>query len=127
MTDAQRKVILKSQQGELDAVLMYQKLAKRVKDQKTKDILLQLAADEGRHASVFYELSGTKLTPKSAQANLIVCLSYVVGFNTLYKLMAQGEYRAVSSYAPVVQDFPTVESVQSDEKRHGDILMGLRK
>lgn len=125
MTDEQRKVILKAQQGELDAVLMYQKLAKTAKDSKIQETLMQLAADEGRHAAVFHKMSGTKLKPKSAQANFILCLRYVLGWKTVFKLMSDGEYRAVRTYAPVVKEFPEVESVQSDEQRHGDILKNL--
>ena len=125
MTDKQRKFILKSQQGELDAVIMYQKLADKMKDPKVKEVLLQLAADEGRHAAVFYNLSETNLKPRSLQANLISILRYIVGWKLLFKLMSIGEYKAVDTYAPVIKDFPEVESVQKDEGRHGDILKNL--
>ena len=53
MTQEQFKELLRSQQGELNAVLMYQRLAKVVKTDKERDTFLQLAKEEGRHASVF--------------------------------------------------------------------------
>ena len=43
------KILLKSQQGELDAVLMYNALAEVAKDQKDKDTFRQLAKEEGHH------------------------------------------------------------------------------
>ena len=49
-----REELLSSQQGELDAVLMYQRLAKVVKTDKEREAFLQLAKEEGRHASVFH-------------------------------------------------------------------------
>ena len=49
-----REELLRSQQGELDAVLMYQRLAKVVKTDKEREAFLQLAKEEGRHASVFH-------------------------------------------------------------------------
>ena len=41
------KILLKSQQGELDAVLMYNALAEVTKHQKDKDTFRQLAKEEG--------------------------------------------------------------------------------
>ena len=54
MTQEQLKELMRSQQGELNAVLMYQRLAKVVKSDKERDTFLQLAKEEGRHASVFH-------------------------------------------------------------------------
>ncbi len=127
MTAKQQKELLKAQQGELDAVLMYQKLAAKMKDESIKSVMLQLAADEGRHAAVFHSLTQKTLQPKSLQANAIALLRYLVGWKALFKLMAGGEYRAEKKYIAVVKDFPEVKTVQDDEHRHGDILLSLRK
>ena len=43
MTQEQLKELMRSQQGELNAVLMYQRLAKVVKSDKERDTFLQLA------------------------------------------------------------------------------------
>ena len=59
-----RKVLLKAQQGELDALLMYQAPAKVVKEEKDAQTFLQLAAEEGHHAAVFKAMTETTLQPK---------------------------------------------------------------
>ena len=59
---------------------------------------------EGCHAAVFHKLTGKK---------------------RLYPLIAQGEYDAENTYGPVVERFPETKSVQSDEKRHGDMVLAL--
>ena len=41
------------------------------------------------------------------------------------KLIAKGEYDAAVGYEHLIADFPDVESVKNDEKRHGDIVSGL--
>ena len=46
MKQEQFKELLRSQQGELNAVLMYQRLAKVVKTEKERDAFLQLAKEE---------------------------------------------------------------------------------
>lgn len=119
------KTLLKSQQGELDAVLMYNALAKKVTDTKDKETFRKLAAEEGHHAAVFYALTDKKLKPKRTKAVLLPILYSILGKKRLYPLIAKGEYAAVEIYAPVADRFPTVESVKNDEKRHGDIVNSL--
>lgn len=121
------KVLLKSQQGELDAVLMYKALAKVAKLQKDKDTFLQLAQEEGHHAAVFHNLTQTELTPKHTKEILLPLLYRIFPRWILYLAIAQGEYAAVKNYLPVAKKFPEVESVRNDEKRHGDMMKGLLK
>ncbi len=121
------KVLLKSQQGELDAVLMYNALSKVAKIQKDKDTFRQLAQEEGHHASVFHKLTQTGLTPKHTKEILLPILYRIFPRWILYSAIAQGEYAAVKTYLPVAQKFPEVESVRNDEKRHGDMVKGLIK
>lgn len=121
----EEKMILKSQQGELDAVLMYNALAKTVKDPKDAETFRRLAADEGRHASVFKNISGQKLTARKGKAILLPILYTILGKKILYPFIANGEYDAVRTYEQLVGKYPEVKGVQEDEQRHGDIVMGM--
>ena len=49
----------------------------------------------------------------------------ILGKERLYKLIVKGEYDAAIGYEHLIKDFPEVESVKNDEKRHGDIVSGL--
>ncbi len=124
-SDKDRNILLKSQQGELDAVLMYQALAEVVKDTKDADTFRKLAAEEGHHAAVFHGLTNENLKPKKTLAILMPILYKIIGKKRLYPLIAKGEYAAAENYAPVVEKFPVIESVRKDETRHGDTVAGL--
>ena len=102
MTQEQFNELLRSQQGELNAVLMYQRLAKVVKTDKEREAFLQLAREEGRHASVFHAYTKQALKPKKTMALIMPVLYYLLGKKRLYKMIAKGEYDA-----------------------HGDIVSGL--
>ncbi|MCR5666638.1 MAG: rubrerythrin [Eubacterium sp.] len=125
ITKEEMKILVKSQQGELDAVLMYQALADVVKDEHDAETFRKLAAEEGHHAAVFKELTGQVLTPKKTKAVILPMLYRLLGKKKLYPKIAEGEYAAIKTYQPLVEKFPTVESVKNDEKRHGDTVKAL--
>ncbi|MCR5207494.1 MAG: rubrerythrin [Eubacterium sp.] len=119
------KVLLKAQQGELDAVLMYNALADAVKDEKDAEVFRQLAAEEGHHAAVFKALTNQTLKPKKTLAVIVPLLYKLLGKKRVYPIIAKSEYGAVDTYAPVAEKFPEAESVKNDEHRHGDTVFGL--
>ena len=123
--DEDMKVLLKAQQGELDAVLMYNALADVVKDEKDAETFRQLASEEGHHASVFRALTNETLKPKKTLATFVPLMYKLIGKKKLYPIIARFEYDAVNTYAPVAEKFPEVESVKNDEHRHGDTVNGL--
>ncbi len=127
ISDDDMKVLLKAQQGELDAVLMYNALAKKVKDKHDAEVFLQLASEEGHHASVFKNLTNQTLKPKNTLAVFVPLMYKIIGKKRLYPIIAKFEYGAVKTYEPVAAKFPEVESVKNDEHRHGDTVMGLLK
>ena len=122
MDQKQKKILLKSQQGELDAVPMYLRLSEVAKDEKLKEIFKQLAKEEGHHAAVFYKLTGEKLKPKKLKSIMLPILQKIIGWKLLLRIISQAEYSAYKTYEPVVEMFAEVDSVRNDEKRHGDIL-----
>ncbi len=125
MGENDMKVLLKSQQGELDAILMYEALAEVVDDKTDADTFKQLASEEGRHAAVFKNLTGQVLKPKKTKAVFLPIMYRIIGKKRLYPLIAKGEYDAEKKYEPVAAKYPEVESVKNDERRHGDTVMGL--
>lgn len=127
MTDKQMKALLYAQQGELDAVAMYNALAKKATDPKDAATFKQLASEEGRHASVFHAYTGRVLKPKKTKAVALPILYSLLGRKRLYPLIAKGEYDAEKKYEAIVHDFEEVKTVQADEHRHGDTVLALLK
>ena len=125
MTPKQYKELLRSQQGETNAVLMYKRLAQVVKTEREREAFLQLAREEGRHASVFHAYTKQSLRPQKTMSVVLPLLYRLLGKRWLYRLIAKGEYDAAVAYEHLIADFPEVESVKNDEKRHGDIVSAL--
>ena len=125
MTPKQYKELLRSQQGETNAVLMYKRLAQVVKTEREREAFLQLAREEGRHASVFHAYTKQVLKPQKTMSVILPLLYRLLGKRWLYRLIAKGEYDAAVAYEHLIADFPEVQSVKNDEKRHGDIVSAL--
>ena len=121
------KTLLKAEEGELSAVLMYRALAKVVKDERDAKVFLQLAKEEGGHAKVFKKLTNTVVKPKKAKSIFIPLMYRIIGKKKLYPMIAKGEYDAEKNYLPVVSKFSEVENVKNDEHRHGDMVLDLLK
>lgn len=119
-----RKAMRKSQQGELDAVAMYDALAALVKDERDAAVFRRLSADERGHAKVFHYVSHLTLKPKMGKAILIPFLYRAIGREKTYRLIARGEYSAAKKYERLLS-YPEVRRIQADENRHGDMVLAL--
>jgi len=121
------KTLLKAQQGELDAVLMYNALSKVAKDPADAAVFKQLAAEEGGHAAVFYRFTERKILPNPAKAIALPIMYKTLGRKKLYPIIAKGEYDAVKKYEAIADYYPEVAAIKDDEQRHGDTVLGLLK
>ncbi len=127
LTEKEMRFLIRSQQGEMDAVLMYRALAEKVGNARDAEAFRLLAADEGRHAAVLKGITNQVLKPRRRMAVIMPWLYRILGRKCLYTLIAKGEYAAIAKYEPFVGRFPQMESVKNDEKRHGDVVSGLLK
>lgn len=127
ITAEQMKTCLASQQGEEDAVMLYKRMAKKVKDQADREAFARLATDEKRHSDVFFKYTGKVLKPNPTKAILVPIMYKLLGREKTYKIIASAEYKAADKYVSVVKDFPEVEAVMNDEVIHGDAVLALLK
>lgn len=119
----EQKFLKTSQQGELDAVPMYRKLAEKFdKNNPTvAEMLREMAADEGRHAGIFRDLSGQVLRPGKLLSVAVPLLMGLIGKKRMFAIIAKREYAAFDTYAPWTEKYPEILSVQADENKHGDM------
>lgn len=127
MTEAEKIAFRSFQQGELDAVLMYRKLAELTEDAQLKEAFLDAAKDEGRHAVICAKYSGEELKPSDKLANLVSRVYKLMPKAILLRGVAIGEYRGGDAYRPYIADYPELEKIMFDEYRHGDVMKNLAK
>ncbi len=125
MTEEQKQQLLKSQQGELNALLIYQRLAKITKHPKAKEVFSEIAADEGKHAATLKSYTNIVLKPKAGKAILVGFLYKLLGHNFVIGLLDKGEMKSIESYRPLKDDFPKIQQIMDDELKHAEMARSL--
>lgn len=119
-----KEQLIKYQQGELDGVLVYQKLAELVPGEEIKRKLLELAADEGRHAGILRKYTNEVLTPNDEGAKAIEAAYKQYG-NKIFAQIAEAEDKGGDMYAPLVNDIPEAKSIIQDELKHARVARSI--
>ena len=125
ITMDQMDALVTAQQGEEDAVYMYEQLAKVVRDEADRDAFLRLAGDEKRHSDVFRRYTCMDVKANPAKGIFVPLMYRVLGKKKVYPIIAKGEYDAAEKYKHIIDDFPEVVEVMNDEVHHGDAVKGL--
>ncbi len=127
MTEEQRQILIKAQQGEVNAALMYQRLADLVRDRKIAEQLRLIGREEGKHGSIFYRLTNEKLQVGDREAKAITMIYRIIGAKLTFKFLAAQEMSAAKRYAEVMDDFHEMVQIRLDEENHSGILEELSK
>ena len=125
ITMDQMSALVTAQQGEEDAVYMYEQLAKIVRDDADLEAFLRLAGDEKRHSDVFRKYTCMDVKANPAKGIFVPLMYRVLGKKKVYPIIAKGEYDAAEKYKHIIDDFPEVVEVMNDEVHHGDAVKGL--
>lgn len=127
MTNDNMKAFLSAQKGEINASLMYKEFANITKDEKLKQIFLEVASDEGRHAGILSKYTCKKIKPSIAQAKLLGCVYKLMPKKFLFFVMSKGEESGGNGYKPYINDYPEFENMMNDEYKHRDMFKQLMK
>lgn len=125
MNKEQKEMLLKLQQGELDGLVMYQKLAELEELKDIKDQLLEMAADEGRHASLLKSYTEEVLEPSSKQAEEVIKLFNSIGKVKTFEMLSEGEFKGGPKYEELGKHFERLKDISKDEIKHGNMLKGF--
>ncbi|QIA06463.1 ferritin family protein [Draconibacterium halophilum] len=125
MTAEQKEQLIKSQQGELNAVLIYQRLARITKHEKGEEVFSEIAADEGKHATILKSYTNEVLKPDGKKAKVVGFLYKLLGHNFVMGLLEKGELKSIDNYEPLKNDFPKIQQIIDDELRHAAMAKSL--
>ena len=114
--------LLKTQQGEIDAVLGYQKIAECTDNPKIRQLLLQVAADEGRHGAIYRSITGQTFESNPEIAAQWIAGVKAHGLTAMIAMFQKGEAAASESIRKNAEECPKLKQIIEDEYRHAEIM-----
>lgn len=117
--DTKEKSVLISQlRNECTEAAVYARLAKLEKNQKNREILKRISADETSHARIIAGILGCEARPSAFKTAWIVFCARVFGVTFTLKSMERGENTAGKTYREILETYPQLRSIAEDEDRH---------
>lgn len=117
--------ITKMQQDELTEYHIYSKLAERTKDDRNREILIQIAEDELSHYNYWSKQTQKDLKPKKWKIYFYYFISIIFGLTFGIKLMEMGEEEAQDKYEYLIKNFEEAENILYDEEDHEVKLLNM--
>ncbi len=119
------KLVYQLQKAEMTEYIVYQRIAKRIKDDENRSILLNIAKQEKAHADIW-----KSFTKKEAKPNTLVILFFdilnrIFGYTFTLKIMERGEDKANHFYQDISQEIPIATKIANEEEEHEQTLIGM--
>ncbi len=124
LSKEQLALLIHFQKQEITGYNIYQRLAKRQKDDHNKKVLLHIADDEIKHYNVYKSLTGKELTPSRWHLFIYTFFAIVLGPTFSIKLMEKDEADAQANYAKLAE-LPEILPIIADEEKHEHELIGM--
>ncbi|NLW55210.1 MAG: rubrerythrin family protein [Firmicutes bacterium] len=115
------------QQNELTEYHIYQRLARRVKEEHNQQLLQRIATDELRHHNLYQKYTQQKVKPRRWQIFKYYWIARLFGLTFGLKLMERGEERAHQAYQRLntEAEIPELKQIAAEEEEHEHQLLNL--
>lgn len=119
------KQIYTAQKNEITEYHIYSNIARLVKEQKNKKVILDIANEELRHAKFWQTITKKDIKPDRWQIFKFTLIARFLGFTFAIKLMEKGEEQAQVNYMEIAEYIPEAEQIAEEEEKHENELINL--
>jgi len=125
LSEKTRNQIINMQVNEITEYYVYQHIARRIKDQANKKIIIKIANQEKGHFELWKAYTGVSSKPKKGRIFFYSLLSKIFGYTFALKLMEKGEAHAQEVYDQIATEVPEAKQIAEDEDAHEQELLGM--
>lgn len=119
------KKIRQMQKGEITEHYIYQHISKRIKNEKNRLILEEIAKDELKHYQIWTDILKTSVKPNRMKVLLFTIINFFFGYTFTLKIMESGEEDAQDSYDEIAKYYRVATEILQDEDKHEKELLDL--
>lgn len=117
--------ILKMQRDEITGCILYEKIARRQKDETNKKAFLEISCAERSHYETWKGYTGRDVAPNRRKIALFSVLSRVLGITFTIKFFENGEDVGISDLKAIEQELPEAGAILAEEEAHESRLMEM--
>lgn len=117
--------IKKMQRGEITEFYVYHAIAKRLKDQKNREILEKIGREERAHALVWSKYTNEEPKPYQFRIFWYSFLNLIFGYTFTLKLMEKAEIDASDVYESIATNVNEAKRIAVEEDEHEAQLIAM--
>ena len=117
--------IFKMQRDELTGCILYEKIARRQKDENNKKAFLEISRAERGHYETWKSYTGRDVAPNRSKIALFSVLSRVLGITFTIKFFEKGEDVGISDLKAIERELPEAKAILAEEEAHENRLMQM--
>lgn len=120
-----KKKLIIVQKNEVTEAEVYKRVAGFIKDEKNKEIVINIGKMEEKHADIWQSYTHTKLKPDKLRVWFYTNIVRFLGLTFGLKLMEKHEHDAIINYDKLSTIIPQAKEIQEDEKVHEQQLLEM--
>lgn len=125
VTEEIKKIIKQMQKNEITEYYIYTRIARRLKNERDREILKKIATQEKAHAEIWGKYTGVKVKPSKIKIFFYRLLSALLGYTFTLKILERGEDKAQKNYSVLIGEIPEAEKIIKEESEHEHELISM--
>lgn len=119
------KILETLQQNEVNEAEIYATIAKFVKKEDDKNVLLRISEEENKHAAIWSKYTNKMPKIQKRVVKKWTLMARIFGYTFAIKKMENGESNASKKYNTLVDEVPEALQIMTDENRHEQELIEI--
>lgn len=119
------KLVKKMQKNEITEYFLYKNIAKKMKNQADKEVLLKISEQEIKHYEFWTKAIGKEAKPNKLKLLWYKILTFLLGYTFTLKIMEQGEVVSRHNYEIVTTYVEGAHEIAQEEDFHEKELLEL--
>lgn len=119
------KILETLQQNEVNEAEIYATIAKFVKKEDDKNVLLRISEEENKHAAIWSKYTNKMPKIQKRVVKKWTLMARIFGYTFAIKKMENGESNASKKYKTLVDEVPEALQIMTDENRHEQELIEI--
>lgn len=120
-----RQRLIRFQKEELNGSLLYEMIAKRQKNEASREVLMEFSKAERSHHDIWKLITQEEVKPNWIKIHFFRIVSFLLGYTFTLKYLERSENFGIQDLESIKLELPEAMSIIADEEKHENYLTSL--